>query len=178
MSDFNFSIKHPSLLSLSPTSFRFHLFVFLGTGATLVFDEGETEATIAIIILADDIPEVDETLVVSLSNPMGGASIASGDEGRTTVIIEANDAVAGVVGLSPLSRSAVVGEGESDEFELVRSVGTMGVVEVDWEITGTGNPSLEFVTTQATATFAEVGISYECACMLCACMLCACMCIV
>lgn len=122
----------------------------------MVFEDGQTEATIAIVILADDIPEVDETLLVSLSDPSGGARI--GEEGMLTIIIEANDGVAGIVGLSVLSRSAVVGEGETAMLELVRRESAMGQVEVDWEITGTGNAALEFVNTQGTDVFQEVRV--------------------
>lgn len=127
-----------------------------GTGATLFFNETESQATIALVILTDTLPEVDETIIVSLHSPTGGARIAPGDQGRTTVIIDANDAVAGVVGLSALSRSAVVGEGESVLFEVVREVSAMGVVEVNWQITGTANASLEFVNTEGTDFFQDV----------------------
>ena len=123
----------------------------------MIFDEGETQSTIALVILSDDVPEVDETLVVTLSDVTGGASIAPGNGGRVTVLINANDGVAGVVSFSPLSQSAVVGEGENVQFEVVRSFSAMGIVEVDWEITGTGNTSLEFVTTRDTVIFMEVG---------------------
>lgn len=129
---------------------------YTGTGATLVFNDGETQTSIALVILADDIPEIDETILVSLSAPSGGARIAGGQEGRTTVIIDANDGVAGVVGLSALSRSAVVGEGESVMLEVTRGQSIMGRVEVDWQITGIANASLEFVAVRGTDTFQEV----------------------
>ena len=106
------------------------------------------------MILADDVPEIDETLVVALNAPSGGARI--GQQGTATVIIDANDGVAGVVGLSELSRSAVVGEGETTMFELVRRDSAMGQVQVDWRITGTSNASLEFQEVQGTDVFQEV----------------------
>lgn len=130
----------------------------IGTGATLVFEDGETQATIALVILADDVPEVDETLLVSLSAASGGARIAPGQQGTATIIIDANDGVAGVVGLSVLSRSAVVGEGETAMFEVVRRASAMGQVEVYWQITGTADASLEFVDIQGTDIFQEVRI--------------------
>ena len=127
----------------------------VGTGATLVFDDGDTRSTIALLVLADDMPEIDETLIVSLSGATGGASIATGEEGSAMVVINANDGVAGVVGLSSLFRSAVVGEGETAVFEVVRGQSAMGLVEVDWEISGT-DAALEFVNTQGTERFLEV----------------------
>lgn len=123
----------------------------------MVFNDGDTRSTIVLLILADSVPEVDETLIVSIFSPTGGASIASGERGSTTVIINANDGVAGVVGLSTLSRSAVVGEGETAMFEVVRELSAMGSVEVDWQITGT-NAALEFVSIQGTDIFQEVRI--------------------
>lgn len=120
-----------------------------------MFNDGDMHATIVLLILPDDIPEIDETLVVSLSSATGGASIASGEQTSTTVVIDANDAVAGVVGLSPLSRSAVVGEGEIAVLEVVRGESAMGTVEVDWQITGT-EVALEFVNTRGTSIFQEV----------------------
>lgn len=124
-----------------------------------MFEDGETEATIALIILADDNPEVDESLVVSLTGPSDGATISAGDMASATVIIEANDGVAGVIGLSALSRSAVVGEGSTVRFDLTRTQSAIGRVEVDWQITGT-NVSQEFVATQGTEVFEEVSLGY------------------
>lgn len=123
-----------------------------------MFEEGETKMTIALVILADDIPEIDETVVVSLSNPTNGATIASGGGSKATVIIDANDGVAGVGGLTPLSRSAVAGEGERLRFELARTFSAMGQVEIDWTISGTGDPELEFDSIRGTATFMDVSM--------------------
>lgn len=128
--------------------------IAVGTGATLVFEDGETQATLALVILADDIPEIDETILVSLTEPSGGARV--GSRGQTTVVIEANDGVAGVIGLSVMSRSAVVGEGETATLELVRRGSAMGRVEVDWQITGITNASIEFLTVQGTEVFQQV----------------------
>ena len=130
---------------------------YAGTGMELRFADGESRTTVALTILDDNEPEIDENFMVTLSNPTGGARVAPDDEGRTLIIIEANDAAAGVVGLAPLSRSTVVGEGESAILTLMRSVSTFGAVEVEWLISGTsGNASLEFVTVSGVARFEEV----------------------
>ena len=146
-----------------------------GQGATLLFADGETRATIFLLISADDIPEIDETLVVSLSNPSGSAAIVAEEQDQVTVVIDANDGVAGVVGLSSLSRSAVVGEGERIQLQVVRT-NSVGRVQVDWQITGI-NASLEFVDTQGSDFFQEVhfythtciGLAHKPPCLLCAC---------
>ena len=130
---------------------------YAGSGMELRFADSESRTTVALTILDDNEPEIDETFMVTLTNPTGGARVAPGDEGRTLIIIEANDAAAGVVGLAPLSRSTVVGEGESAILTLVREVSTFGAVEVEWLISGTsGNASLEFVSVSGVARFEEV----------------------
>ena len=132
---------------------------YAGTGMELRFADGESRTTVALTILDDNEPEIDETFMVSLTNPTGGARVADGDEGRTLIVIEANDAAAGIVGLAPLSRSTVVGEGESAVLTLVRSVSTFGAVEVEWLISGiSGNASLEFVSVSGVSRFEEVSI--------------------
>ena len=130
---------------------------YAGSGMELRFADSESRTTVALTILDDNEPEIDETFMVTLTNPTGGARVAPGDEGRTLIIIEANDAAAGVVGFAPLSRSTVVGEGESAILTLVREVSTFGAVEVEWLISGTsGNASLEFVSVSGVARFEEV----------------------
>lgn len=132
---------------------------YAGTGMELRFAEGESRTTVTLTILGDNEPEIDEDFVVTLTDPTGGARIATGDEGRTLIIIEANDGAAGIVGLAPLSRSTVVGEGESATLTLVRGVSMFGAVEVEWVISGTsGNASLEFDSVSGVARFEEVRI--------------------
>ena len=75
------------------------------------------------------------------------------------MIIEANDNAAGIVGLAAFSRSVVVTEGEVESVTVERSVGMLGVVEVNWEITGPGNVLEEFANISGTAIFEEV--SYQ-----------------
>ena len=151
-------------------------FDYAGTGMELRFADGESRTTVALTILPDDEPEIDEDFVVTLSDPTGGARVASGDEGRTLIIIEANDGAAGVVGLAPFSRSTVVGEGESATLTLVRSMSSFGVVEVEWLINGiSGNASLEFDSISGVARFEEVSIIYnddtKCMCLTNRCLM-------
>ncbi len=129
---------------------------YTGTGAVLTFPDGISRATIALTVLSDDTPERDETIQVVLTNPIGGASV--GDRGTTLVIIEANDAAGGVVGFDSLSRSAVIGEGESGGVEIVRAVSSLGVVRVSWQLTTESgeDPSNEFVSTSGTEIFQDV----------------------
>ena len=124
----------------------------------MTFDEDTTQRTVSLIIYEDTLPERDEYIVVSLSNPTGGAVLASDGGSEATVVIEANDNAAGIVGLVDSARSVIVDEGDTVSLGLERSLGNLGVVEVTWEISGPGNVSLEFVPPSGTATFQEVTI--------------------
>ena len=128
----------------------------VGSEALLTFDEDTTQRTVSLIIYEDTLPERDEYIVVSLSNPTGGAVLASDGGSEVTVVIEANDNAAGSVGLMASARSVIVDEGDTVRLGLKRSLGNLGVVEVTWEISGPGNVSLEFVPSSGTATFQEV----------------------
>ena len=118
-----------------------------------------SRSDIAISVLEDDIPERDEDLLVALVSPTGGATVAPGEGGTTLVIIEANDNAAGVVGLAAFSRSAVVAEGELELLTVERRIGNLGRVAVDWEISGPGDVTQEFVSVSGTALFEEVSNS-------------------
>lgn len=57
---------------------------------TVTFDEGETSKTIAVSIINDSVYEGDETIVVTLSNAAGGASLGSN---AATITIEDDDPI-------------------------------------------------------------------------------------
>lgn len=49
----------------------------------------------------DKVPEIDEPILVELTNPAGGAAIGQFD--HVTVIVKANDHVAGLISFSKTS---------------------------------------------------------------------------
>lgn len=122
----------------------------------MTFDEDTTRNTILLIIFEDSLPERDEDITVSLSDPTAGAVLAGSGGSTVNVVIEANDNAAGIVGLIDTARSAIVNEGETVHLGLERTIGNLGEVEVDWVISGTGNVSQEFVPTSGTAIFQDV----------------------
>lgn len=122
----------------------------------LTFDDQTSSNVISLILFEDTLPERDEDIVISLSNPTGGAVLASNGGSMVTVIIGANDNAAGIVGLAATARSAIVSEGETVSLAVERSVGNLGVVEVDWEISGPSDVTEEFVASSGTATFEDV----------------------
>lgn len=80
----------------------------------------------------------------------------SGLGNNVTIIIQANDGVAGQVGFDERSRSIVVREGGQVYLSVNRTL-SVGRVSVDWRLTG-DNASLDFVSVSGTVTFNEVSI--------------------
>lgn len=72
--------------------------MFPFSSAELFFQPGVSELEIAVNIINDDTPEVEERFRVSLKNPKGGAEI--GFRGQVTVIIPANDDAYGIIGFA------------------------------------------------------------------------------
>lgn len=131
-------------------------YVYIGTGAVLDFEAGETRKTITVFINSDDIPEADETINVSLSGSTQGASVAPASESTVTIVIEANDNAAGIFGFAADSRAAVVREGANVYLTVDRAVGQLGDVLVYWNISGLGDITNDFESTSGTVLFEEV----------------------
>lgn len=66
--------------------------------------------TIEIKIRDDTKPEDNEDITIGLVNPEGGSRILPNSD-TVTIVILANDNVAGIVGFHPASRSVVVRKG-------------------------------------------------------------------
>lgn len=128
---------------------------FQGSDVTLSFKPRERTKSLAISINSDNIPERDETIIVKLVNPTAGASVAQGTGNNVTIIIQANDVVAGYVGFSMLSQVAIVREGEIVYLKVVRTSPAAGMVTVDWLIQGQ-NVTKDFNETFGTVVFKEV----------------------
>lgn len=73
---------------------------------------GELKKTIEIVIKDDFEPEDNESLMIGLVNTEGGSRILPSSD-TVTIVILANDNVAGVVGFHPASHSIVAREGEA-----------------------------------------------------------------
>lgn len=82
--------------------------------------------------------------------------IAPGGGGLIDVVILASNRAAGIVGFSPLSRSAVVGAGTNVTLVVQRQWSALGVVQVTWNISGSENVTQQFSAVSGTALFAEV----------------------
>ncbi|XP_028269622.1 adhesion G-protein coupled receptor V1 [Parambassis ranga] len=120
---------------------------FTGTGGTLVFD-GDLKKTIEIAIRDDTEPEDNESLMIGLVNTEGGSRILPSSD-TVTIVILANDNVAGKVGFHPSSRSVIAREGERLPLLLLRTAPGLGNVTVDWTIQG---PLVHRTFTQTSGT--------------------------
>lgn len=78
-------------------------FLFSASFGELHFAPGDSELQIAVNVIDDDIPEVQEYFKVSLKNPKGGAEIGFG--GQVSVIVPTNDDAHGVIGFAHVSRT-------------------------------------------------------------------------
>lgn len=122
--------------------------------------DNKTKIGITATIKGDSIPERNEEFVVKLVNPTGGAEIAPGLGNNVTVIIEANDGVAGKIGFAVQSRSAVVMEGDYLVLSVKRTLPAAGRVTVDWQLEGV-NASADFEPSTGTVQFYEVDTNYS-----------------
>ncbi|XP_051279685.1 adhesion G-protein coupled receptor V1 isoform X2 [Dicentrarchus labrax] len=125
---------------------------FTGTGGTLVFD-GELKKTIQIVIRDDIEPEDNENLMIGLVNTEGGSRILPSSD-TVTIVILANDNVAGIVGFHPASRSVIAREGERLSLLVLRTAPGLGNVTVDWTVQGPRVPRT-FTQTSGTLFFTE-----------------------
>ncbi|XP_075895105.1 adhesion G-protein coupled receptor V1 isoform X2 [Nelusetta ayraudi] len=125
---------------------------FTGTGGTLVFD-GEQKKTIEIVIKDDFEPEDNESLMIGLVNTEGGSRILPSSD-TVTIVILANDNVAGMLGFHPASRSIITREGERLSLLVLRTAPGLGNVTADWTVRG---PSVHrtFTQTSGKLFFAE-----------------------
>ena len=129
---------------------------FIASGSTFTFNDKDNSSKSYFINIKDDaIPEGDEEIIIKLVNPTGGATVAPGLGNNVTVVIQANDGVAGQVGFDEQSRSLVVKEGSQVSLTINRTH-SVGRVSVDWQVSG-ANASSDFDAISGTVTFKAVG---------------------
>jgi len=127
---------------------------YLGTNKTVSFADGEVTKDIVIPTLQDTLVEGNETVLLTLSNPQGGATI--GGPTNVTLTIIDDDA-----NFSFSSLAYFVSEGGGSVVIAVqRNSGTNGTVKVSYATTnaaptnGVAVAGLDYITTTGTLTFA------------------------
>ncbi|KAM8777301.1 adhesion G-protein coupled receptor V1 [Rhynchonycteris naso] len=115
--------------SLKPSGFNSKAVTLDDIGpfnGSVVFLSGQSDTTINITVKADDIPEMNETVMLSLDRVnVENQVLKSGYTSRELIILE-NDDPGGVFEFSPATRGHyIINEGESVELHIVRSRGAL-----------------------------------------------------
>ncbi|XP_066129903.1 adhesion G-protein coupled receptor V1 [Saccopteryx bilineata] len=115
--------------SLKPSGFNSKAVTLDDIGpfnGSVVFLSGQSDTTINITVKADDIPETNETVTLSLDRVnVENQVLKSGYTSHELIILE-NDDPGGVFEFSPATRGHyIINEGESVELHIVRSRGAL-----------------------------------------------------
>ena len=102
---------------------------FIAVSQTVLFADGEAEATISIDLVNDDVYEFDESFSVKLFNVTGGATLGI-TFSTVTILDDEPIPSSGVIGLESASYQVNEDDG-SFEVTVVRSGGSFGEVSVD-----------------------------------------------
>ncbi|MEO6033813.1 MAG: Calx-beta domain-containing protein, partial [Verrucomicrobiota bacterium] len=120
------------------------------TNGTLVFGDGEVSKSFSVKIFDDALPEGDEFVNITLSNPTGGALVLGTNE--VVLTIADND-----VAFSFSTPAYVINEGDGDVTLTVRREnGSQGVAVVSYQTTsGSALAGLDYIETSNTLVFAD-----------------------
>ncbi len=125
---------------------------YRGVSGTLIFAAGQASRTFAIPIINDTLDENSETVIVTLSNPTGGAQV--GTQNTAVLTITDNDTggilqfSAGTYNSSETKTSATI--------TVKRSGGSASGVSVDYATSnGTAISGIDYTATAGTLTFAS-----------------------
>ncbi|CAH2297026.1 lysM and peptidoglycan-binding domain-containing 3 [Pelobates cultripes] len=97
--------------------------------------EGETRKVVTFSIMDDSDPEGKESIIIRLTQTDGGSRILPSSD-TITIVILANDYVAGLISFQTASRSVIGREGERLLFNVFRTPPGHGNVTVHWKIIG------------------------------------------
>ncbi|HEX8572922.1 MAG TPA: Calx-beta domain-containing protein, partial [Allosphingosinicella sp.] len=125
---------------------------YTATSGTLSFTDNQVQATVTVPITDDSTPEFDDTVLLNLSNPTGGAVIADG-QGVGTILNDDGAPISVSIG------DVIVTEGQSGTttatFTVTRSGGT-GAFSIDYATADqTAVAPGDYLATSGTLTFAE-----------------------
>ncbi len=123
---------------------------YTATAGTLTFGLGNTSTTFSVPILADTLVEGDETVLLTLSNPLGGAALGA----QKTAVLTIKDAQKGVQ-FSAATFTALEGTAAAT-VTVVRTGPTPDVATVRYSTTdGTAQAGTNYKATSGTLTFAK-----------------------
>ncbi|XP_062873808.1 adhesion G-protein coupled receptor V1 [Trichomycterus rosablanca] len=107
---------------------------------SVTFLSGQSEANITITVMADDVPEINETVLLTLDRTnVENQILKPGFTSREIVILE-NDDPGGVFEFSPVSRGPwYINEGETVELRVIRQQGQLLNQLIRYTVTPSGN---------------------------------------
>lgn len=127
-------------------------------GQEVVIPDGQGQANISVTIIGDTVPELNESLLVTLTSvelvtPLEEGPLL-GELTEATLVILENDDPQGVFTVSGNGGNAVVQVVEPDDLStgvtltVERLQGSIGQVSVSWSVTGgTASQGLDFIGT-------------------------------
>jgi len=127
---------------------------YTAISGTLTFADGETSKTFTLTTLQDSTDEPDETLVLSLGNPTGGATLGSPNQSVVTI---QDDDVSAAGQLQFASGTFTVTESSGQAtITVVRTNGSDGTVSVQYVTNnGTATAGDDYIAASGTLTFAD-----------------------
>jgi uncharacterized repeat protein (TIGR01451 family) len=136
---------------------------YVPTNGILAFADGVTTGAFVVAILEDDLDEPTETVLLTLSDPTGGTTLAA--PSNAVLSIQDNDGP-GIVVLGADSYTAGEGDG-SISIPVLRLGGADGEVSVEFSAAGgTATDGLDFAATNGVLIFADGVVSQSFAIVL------------
>ncbi len=127
---------------------------YTAASGTLTFASGEISKTITLTTLQDNLVEGDETLVLSLSSPTGGAALSSPNQAVVT-IQDDDTANRGTIHFAQSNYTVTESAGVA-VITVVRTGGSSGTVSVQYATSdGTARAGSDYTATSGTLTFAD-----------------------
>lgn len=118
-------------------------------------DNDDDPRVVQVSIVDDDIAESSETVLLSLTNPTGGATIGSPGS-ATLTILDDGDTESGPGELALVSPTVVVAESEAALLVVRRTSGSAGEVSVGWSSSnGSAFAGEDYVASSGLITFAD-----------------------
>jgi hypothetical protein len=122
---------------------------YTSTNGTLTFNAGETNKTITVPILADNIIETNETFKVTLSNPDSGAALGSISSMVVTILEDDSTIQFSSTAVSALENAGTV------TLTVTRTGGTNSTATVDYVmVDDTATDGSDYTATNGTLSFA------------------------